>query len=38
VWERRPPAVTEGFLGLYSRLASQADEGAHLQVDGEIGS
>jgi dihydroxy-acid dehydratase len=37
-WERRPPAVTEGFLGLYSRLASQADEGAHLQVDGEIDS
>ena len=36
-WERRPPAVTEGFLSLYSRLASQADEGAYLQIDGKIG-
>jgi dihydroxy-acid dehydratase len=35
-WEPRTPAVTEGFLGLYSRLASQADEGAHWQVDGKM--
>jgi dihydroxy-acid dehydratase len=30
-WEPRPPAMMEGFLGLYSRLVSQADQGAHLQ-------
>jgi dihydroxyacid dehydratase/phosphogluconate dehydratase len=29
-WQPRPPAVTSGFLGLYSRLVSQADQGAVL--------
>ncbi|MCU0508268.1 MAG: dihydroxy-acid dehydratase [Anaerolineae bacterium] len=29
-WQPRPPAVTGGFLGLYSRLVRQADEGAIL--------
>jgi dihydroxy-acid dehydratase len=28
----RPPAVTKGFLGLYSRLVQGADKGATLQV------
>jgi dihydroxy-acid dehydratase len=27
-WQPRPPAVTSGFLGLYSRLVSGADQGA----------
>jgi dihydroxyacid dehydratase/phosphogluconate dehydratase len=31
-WQPRPPAVTGGFLGLYSRLVRQADEGALLSV------
>ena len=29
-WRPRPPAVAEGFLGLYSRFAGQADRGATL--------
>lgn len=29
-WQPRTPAVTTGFLGLYSRLARQANEGAVL--------
>jgi dihydroxy-acid dehydratase len=31
-WKRRPPAATEGFLSLYSRLVSGADQGAILKV------
>jgi dihydroxy-acid dehydratase len=31
-WRPRPPVVTSGFLGLYSRLVSQADEGAVLRL------
>ena len=30
-WPPRPPAVTKGFLGLYSRTVSQADRGAVLR-------
>ena len=30
-WRPRPPAVTKGFLGLYSRTVSQADRGAVLR-------
>jgi len=30
-WRPRPPAVTKGFLGLYSRAVSQADRGAVLR-------
>ena len=29
--EARPPAVTRGFLGLYSRLVAQANHGAVLK-------
>ena len=27
-WQPRPPAITTGFLKLYSRIVSQADRGA----------
>jgi dihydroxy-acid dehydratase len=30
-WRPRPPAVAKGFLGLYSRVVSQANEGAVLR-------
>jgi len=30
-WTPRPPAITTGFLALYSRLVSQADRGAVLR-------
>jgi dihydroxy-acid dehydratase len=30
-WQPRPPAVTSGFLALYSRIVSQADRGAVLE-------
>ena len=30
-WQPRPPAVSGGFLGLYSRIVSQADRGALLE-------
>jgi dihydroxy-acid dehydratase len=29
-WRPRSPAVTTGYLGLYSRIVSQADRGAVL--------
>jgi dihydroxy-acid dehydratase len=29
-WRPRPPAITTGYLGLYSRIVSQADRGAVL--------
>ena len=31
-WQPRAPAVTTGFMGLYSRLVSQADNGAVLRA------
>ncbi len=30
-WQPRPPAVTSGFLGLYSRIVQQANHGAVLR-------
>jgi dihydroxy-acid dehydratase len=33
-WRPRPPAVTGGFLGLYSRVVSQANRGAVLKPEG----
>ena len=32
-WQPKAPAVAAGFMRLYSRLVSQADEGAVLRVD-----
>ena len=32
-WQPHPPAITDGFLGLYSRIVTQAHEGAVLEVD-----
>jgi dihydroxy-acid dehydratase len=29
-WQPRPPAVTSGFLGLYSQIVQQANHGAVL--------
>jgi dihydroxy-acid dehydratase len=31
-WQPRPPAITDGFLALYSRIVSQADQGAILKA------
>jgi dihydroxy-acid dehydratase len=31
-WRPRPPAINDGFLALYSKIVSQADQGAVLQV------
>jgi dihydroxy-acid dehydratase len=30
-WKPKKPAIVDGFLGIYSRLAQQADEGAILR-------
>ena len=32
-WQPRPAAITDGFLALYSRIVSQADQGAILQAE-----
>ena len=32
-WQPHPPKITDGFLALYSRIVSQADQGAILQAE-----
>jgi dihydroxy-acid dehydratase len=32
-WQPRAPAITEGFLGLYQKIVSQANQGAVLKPD-----
>jgi dihydroxy-acid dehydratase len=32
-WQPRTPAIADGFLGLYSRIVSQVDQGAILKAD-----
>jgi dihydroxy-acid dehydratase len=32
-WQRPPRKITNGYLGLYSKLASSAAEGAILKID-----
>ena len=32
-WQPRVPAITDGFLALYSKIVSQADQGAIFQAE-----